>query len=135
MDPSVLGDKAQTGTLLQLESGSSRPLEFVAVGHVTLDEQADSPGWCVGGAALYAASAARSLGLRAGIVTAAGVDFPWAPLSELAGSAALGNTTTRFQNDYHDGHRRQRVLARAEPIEAIQITRLKRNQTIADDHG
>jgi hypothetical protein len=49
-------------------------LEFVAVGHVTLDET--PRGTRPGGAAYYAALTARRLGLRVGLLTSFGSDFP-----------------------------------------------------------
>ena len=49
-------------------------VDFVAVGHVTLDQT--PRGTRPGGAAYYAAMTARRLGLRVGLLTAFGSDFP-----------------------------------------------------------
>lgn len=49
-------------------------MDFVAVGHVTLDQTRS--GTRPGGAAYYAALTAHRLGLRAGLVTSFGPDFP-----------------------------------------------------------
>lgn len=49
-------------------------IDFVAVGHVTLDRTAG--GLRPGGAAYYAAVTAHRLGLRAGVLTSFGSDFP-----------------------------------------------------------
>jgi sugar/nucleoside kinase (ribokinase family) len=50
------------------------PVDFVAIGHVTLDQT--PRGTRPGGAAYYAAVTARRLGLRVGLLTSFGPDFP-----------------------------------------------------------
>jgi len=92
-------------------------VDFLAVGHVTLDEQPDG-GQRLGGAVTYAAVTAAALGLRAGVVTraephlAALFDFPGVALHLVP-----AETTTTFVNAYDDEHRRrQAVLALAPPL-------------------
>jgi len=90
---------------------------LVAVGHVTFDRigERDVPG----GSVSYAALAARRLGWEAAVVTRAGDDFD--PARDLPGvtvACTPAARTTRFVNEYDAaGRRRQRVTARAEPID------------------
>ena len=50
------------------------PVDFVAIGHVTLDQT--PRGTRPGGAAYYTAMTAHRLGLRVGLLTSYGPDFP-----------------------------------------------------------
>lgn len=90
--------------------------EFVAIGHLTLDTTGDShrrPG----GAALYAGLLAARLGLRVGLLTSFGPDFPREvipPEIEVVGLPAEATTSFRF---FHRGGKRRLSLgARAAPI-------------------
>ena len=130
MDPNPLGSKAQAGTTLRLDA-RAQPLEFIAIGHATLDKTTD--GFRAGGSALYAARTAHALGLSSALVTATGVDLPPSAFAGLGGLVALGRQSTRFDNLYQDGRRSQTVLARAEEIPASLIERLQREQPIAPD--
>lgn len=98
------------------------PLDFLAVGHVTVD-RLDS-GRRLGGAAAYAALTASRLGAKAGIVTAAAGDFPfWSPLVT-AGVEILAvpsSRSTAFDNRYRGGERVQRVLDVAAPIDGWRL--------------
>src|SRR5262249_41212780 len=62
----------QSGTVPAFASGE--PPDFVVVGHVTVDELAT--GLRPGGSVLYAGLLAHHLGLRVGLVTSWGPDFP-----------------------------------------------------------
>ena len=99
---------------------SGAPLEFLAVGHVTIDTIEGHRR--VGGAAVYAALTARRLGLTSGIITSAGTDFPfWDTLSGIETHSITAKATTTFDNDYAGGTRRQRVRALAAPIRAHHL--------------
>lgn len=94
---------------------------FLAVGHVTWDRR---PGGDVlGGAAAYAALAARRLGWEAAVATSAGPDFE--PSRDLPGVEVFlepAAATTRFVNVYDaQGERRQTLLARASPVELSRV--------------
>jgi sugar/nucleoside kinase (ribokinase family) len=105
---------------------SRAPLEFLAVGHVTIDTDTINERQRVGGAAVYAALTARYLGLKSGIVTSAGADFPfWDALSGIETHSITTKTTTAFENDYAEGTRRQRVRALAEPIRAHHLSAIQ----------
>ena len=76
----------------------------------------------MGGAAVYAALTAKHLGLRSGIVTSAGADFPfWGMLSGIETYSITAASTTAFDNDYAGTTRRQRVRALAAPIQAHHL--------------
>ena len=85
-------------------------IDFLAVGHVTIDDVQGERR--VGGAATYAAVAAKRLGLRAGIVTSAGPDFPyWDSLQGVQTRLVEAPRTTTFSNEDVNGVRRQRIGA------------------------
>jgi len=94
--------------------------DFVVVGHVVLDVAPQ--GWRLGGTATFAAVQAQRLGLRAGIVTRVGSEV--ALETELPGIALAGgpsSDTTRFENLYEGGRRRQRVLAQADVVSEADV--------------
>ncbi len=91
------------------------PLDFVAVGHVTLDRV---PGTTrLGGAAAFASVTAAMLGFRSGLLTSAAPDFPhWGSLEGVEIHCLEAPRTTEFENLYEGSERRQRVLAQAAPL-------------------
>lgn len=87
-------------------------LDYLAVGHATVDVEA-SGARRPGGSVLYAAAVAADLGLRVGVATRCGPDMaperhvPWARWS-----VARDESSTVFDNRYDaSGARRQRVLS------------------------
>jgi sugar/nucleoside kinase (ribokinase family) len=96
------------------------PPDFVAVGHLTVDEL--SSGLRPGGSALYAGLFAHQQGLRVGLLTSYGPDFPFdvlPPEIEVVGVPAVG--TTRFALDYRAGGRRLTIKERAERLEPSHL--------------
>jgi 1D-myo-inositol 3-kinase len=92
-------------------------IRFAALGHLTNDSL--STGLVPGGSALYASLAARQLGADASIITSIGDDFVGRDVlsqAQVDVRARHATRTTTFENRYVDGHRRQRVLAVAEPL-------------------
>jgi 1D-myo-inositol 3-kinase len=90
-------------------------LDLVAVGHVTLDETPQ--GTRPGGAAYYASITAHRLGLRVGLLTSCGADFPRAALpADLDITVVPAARTTRYVLASVEGGRRLRLLERAERI-------------------
>jgi sugar/nucleoside kinase (ribokinase family) len=88
------------------------PLDFVAIGHVTIDHISGRRR--LGGAAAFASLTAAGLGLRAGVVTSAGPGFPyWESLRAVEIHWQEAPRTTEFANLYEGRERRQRVLAQA----------------------
>jgi sugar/nucleoside kinase (ribokinase family) len=96
------------------------PPDFVAVGHLTVDEL--SGGLRPGGSALYAGLFAHRQGLRVGLLTSYGPDFPFdvlPPGIEVVGVPAA--VTTRFALDYRSEGRRLTLKERAACIDPSHL--------------
>ena len=94
---------------------ASAPLDFVAIGHVTIDHIDGRRR--LGGAAAFASLTASRLGLRTGVVTSAGPGFPyWEALRGIEIHWEEAARSTEFANLYEGGERRQRVLGHAAPL-------------------
>ncbi len=92
------------------------PPDFVAVGHLTVDEL--ESGLRPGGSALYAGLFAHQQGLRVGLLTSYGPDFPFEVLPpEIEVAAVPAAATTRFALDYRSGGRRLTLKERAARLE------------------
>jgi sugar/nucleoside kinase (ribokinase family) len=91
-------------------------VDFVAIGHVTLDQ---TPGGTrPGGAAYYAAIAARRLGLRVAVLTSCGPAFPADAFpSDVEVVNVPSDRTTVFEINESARGRHLRVLSRAADIE------------------
>jgi 1D-myo-inositol 3-kinase len=90
-------------------------LDFVAIGHVTLDRFGDvvRPG----GAALYAAVTAHRLGLSAGILTSHAADYPLEAIPSRIEVVTLeAPATTVFEYDAVSGDRQQKLVSTARPL-------------------
>ncbi len=106
-----------------MPAGSRLPgIDYLAVGHVTVDLAPDGRG-VAGGAVTYAALAARALGRRPGIVTRADPAFVRPDLLPgVALHVVPAECTTTFVNAYGRGGRRtQRVLAVAPALAGADI--------------
>jgi sugar/nucleoside kinase (ribokinase family) len=96
------------------------PLDFVAVGHLTVDELAS--GLRPGGSALYAGLFAHRQGLRVGILTSTGPDFPFDVLPpEIEVVSVPTAASTRFALHYGAGGRRLTLRARAARLEPAHL--------------
>jgi sugar/nucleoside kinase (ribokinase family) len=101
-------------------STPEEPLDFVAVGHLTVDELAS--GLRPGGSVLYAGLLAHRLGLRVGIVTSHGPDFPRDVLPpEIEVLAVPVPATTRFALRYTPKGRTLLLRARAAPLTPVDL--------------
>lgn len=93
--------------------------QFLVIGHAVQDllsEEDPSP-WRLGGAAVYASSLSRKLGLRTAVLTSAGPEIDLAaafPGVELANVPS--DASTQFRNVYGRDRRRQFLPRRAAPI-------------------
>lgn len=111
-----------------LHSVRMEPVDYLAIGHITIDDTPDGPR--IGGSAAYAAVTARAFGLRTGILTAWGEELP---ADELEGIAILNigaEHSTRFENSYIDGARTQRILHQAPELDFHHIPEGWRNASI-----
>lgn len=97
-----------------------RAPDFVAVGHVTLDETPSERR--PGGAALYAAVTAHRLGYSAGLLTSFGPDFPREVIPPELGLVCVpAAATTTFRHELGPGGRRLTLLGRAAGLEARHL--------------
>ena len=94
--------------------------EFVAVGHLTVDET--PAGLRPGGSALYAGLLAHRQGLRVGLVTSYGPDFPFEVLPpDIDIVAVPAAATTRFAIQYGSGGRVLSLRARAAGLAPLHV--------------
>jgi len=104
--------------------------DFVAVGHVTLDET--QAGRRPGGAALYAALTAHRLGWSAGLLTSFGPDFPREVFPpELQVVRVPAGMTTSFRLEAGPRGRRLTLLGRATDLEVDHLPEAWRSASLA----
>ena len=109
---------------------TGRLLDFVAVGHVTIDRVSGRRR--LGGAAAFASLTAARLGLRSGLVTSAATSFPyWNLLEGVEIHCQEAARTTEFENVYEGRRRRQRVLAEADPLTRHSLASIR--ERLAED--
>lgn len=95
--------------------------DFLVVGHLTRDEQPDGT-FTLGGAPTFAATAARNLGYRVGILTCAADGYPEPELLHDIEIVRIPSpATTTFRNRYVQGRRTQYVRDVAPVIRAADI--------------
>ena len=100
------------------------PLEFIAIGHVTIDRVGDERR--LGGAAAYASLAARHLGVKTGLVTSAGPEFPyWDRFAGIHTKTIDAAHTTELEHRYREGERQQYVHQVASVIRAEHLAELE----------
>ena len=93
--------------------------QFLVIGHIVQDliSESDPASWRLGGAASFASTTARNLGLRTAVLTSASADLP---LSELLPGIDFevvhSRSTTQMRNLYGEGPRLQFVPQRAAPL-------------------
>jgi 1D-myo-inositol 3-kinase len=105
------------------------PVDFVAIGHVTLDRT--PRGTRPGGAAYYTAVTAHRLGLRVGLLTSFGPDFPREAIP--AGIEVVNvpaERTTTFRIGQSGRTRELAVLARAADLEAAALPEAWQDATL-----
>ena len=91
------------------------------MGHVTRDLVAGG-GFRIGGTVTYAATTARALGYRVGVLTSAGDDLPLETTfqdTDLRVVPAAQSTT--FENIYHQGHRTQFIRSTAAVLRPVDL--------------
>lgn len=95
-------------------------LDYLVIGHVTKD--LFNGGYKIGGTATYSAMTARRLGQSVGIVTSKGSDIDLGQLpSDIHISTCPSETSTTFENLYHDGHRQQHLWSQASLLTGSHI--------------
>src|SRR6185295_2956013 len=114
--------------------GDMTPVDFVAIGHVTLDQT--PRGTRPGGAAYYTAMTAHRLGLRVGLLTSFGPDFPRDAIPagiDVVTVPSERTTTFRISSGGPGRAARARplaVLARSADLEADALPEAWRDATL-----
>jgi sugar/nucleoside kinase (ribokinase family) len=89
------------------------------IGHIARDLTPQGPQ--LGGTVSYSALTARALGLRVGIVTATGSDFPLEALNGIPLVSIESTSSTTYENIYTETGRVQYLRARAEQLELDRV--------------
>ena len=111
-----------------LELTTIEAIEYLVIGHVTRDENSDSPS--LGGTAAYAALTARALGLRVGILTSCGVENSFDALDGIYIISIPSKHTTTFENIYIQDERQQILHQIAAPISFDHVPEVWRRTPI-----
>jgi sugar/nucleoside kinase (ribokinase family) len=90
------------------------PVDYLVIGHVARD--LTPQGSRLGGTVAYSALTARALGLRVGIVTAAGADVSLEPLFGIPVISVESGSSTTYENIYSEQGRVQYLRAQASRI-------------------
>ncbi len=112
------------------EAAENRGIDYLLLGHVTVD-RLDDKRVAMGGTATYAAVAARNLGARAAVHTSA--SYEPGLIDSLAGVLVAripSEYTTCFVNDYAAGMRRQSLESMAEKLTYEQLLPEWRNPPV-----
>jgi sugar/nucleoside kinase (ribokinase family) len=107
---------------------SLEPVDYLVIGHLTCD--VIPGGLRLGGAASYAALTARAMGLRVGIVTAWGNEFPLGALEGIQVVAAPAEHSTTYENIYTDQGRIQYIHHQAPRIDLSTVPEVWRRAPI-----
>ena len=95
------------------------PVDYLVIGHVARDLTPD--GSALGGTVAYSALTARALGLRVGIVTAAGSDVSLEPLNGIPIVTIGSKSSTTYENIYSEHGRVQHLRAQASRIDLEHV--------------
>jgi sugar/nucleoside kinase (ribokinase family) len=98
---------------------SLEPVDYLVIGHVAHDLAPEGPR--LGGTAAYSALTARALGMRVGIVTAAGPETSLAPLKDIPVVSIESPQSTTFENIYTDHGRIQYLRAQATRLDLSRV--------------
>jgi sugar/nucleoside kinase (ribokinase family) len=94
--------------------------DYLVIGHVTKDLY--DGGYKLGGTATYSALTARQLGCTVGIVTSHGPDIVLDHLpSDICIVTFPSESSTTFENLYHDGQRRQFLWSQAQVLTSSHV--------------
>ena len=98
---------------------SLEPVDYLVIGHVAHDLAPEGPR--LGGTAAYSALTARALGMRVGIVTAAGPETSLAPLKDIPVVSIESPQSTTFENIYTEHGRIQYLRAQATRLDLNRV--------------
>lgn len=111
-----------------LDSVPFEPVDYLVIGHVARDLTPD--GARLGGTVAYSALTARALGLRVGIVTAAGTDVSLEPLRDIPLVSIESKSSTTYENIYTEDGRVQYFRSQATRIDLEHVPDHWRNASI-----
>lgn len=104
------------------------PVDYLVIGHVAHDLTPEGPR--LGGTVAYSALTARALGMRVGIVTAAGPETSLTTLQDIQVVSFETPRSTTFENIYTEHGRVQYLRAQATRIDFNAIPKEWRNTAI-----
>ena len=104
------------------------PVDYLVIGHVAHDLTPDGPR--VGGTVAYSALTARALGMKVGIVTAAGPETLLNVLNDIPVISQTSPQSTTYENIYTEHGRIQYLRARAQRIDLNQVPESWRHASI-----
>lgn len=107
---------------------SLEPVDYLVIGHVAHDLAPEGPR--LGGTAAYSALTAQALGLRVGVVTAAGPETSLAALNDIPVVSLESPESTTFENIYNEHGRIQYVRAQATRIDFQRVPETWRGASI-----
>lgn len=107
---------------------SFESIDYLVIGHVARD--LTPSGVQLGGTVAYSALTAQALGLRVGIVTAAGPDILLEPLHDVPLFLIKSISSTTYENIYKDNRRIQYLRSQAAQIDFDQIPEVWRDAAI-----
>ena len=96
------------------ESATFEPVDYLVIGHVARDLTPN--GIQLGGTAAYSALTAQALGLRVGIVTAAGSELSLDPLKDIPLVSIESDSSTTFENIHEGSGRVQYLRSQADMV-------------------
>jgi len=104
------------------------PVDYLVIGHLAHDLTPD--GWRLGGTAAYSALTARALGLRVGVVTAAGRETSLDALYGIPVISLESPQSTTFENIYTEHERVQYLRAQASRVDFNNVPAVWRRTPI-----
>ena len=104
------------------------PVDYLVIGHVARD--ITPYGIRIGGTVAYSALTAHALGLRVGVVTAAGADMPLDIFNGISIVSLESQSSTTFENVYTQQERVQYVRGQASHIDLDRVPVEWRNTPI-----
>jgi sugar/nucleoside kinase (ribokinase family) len=107
---------------------SLEPVDYLVIGHVAHDLTPAGPR--LGGTAAYSALTARALGLRVGVVTAAGSETSLEALNDIPTLTIESQQSTTFENIYTENGRIQYLRAQATRIDFASVPEVWRTASI-----
>ena len=107
---------------------SFEPVDYLVIGHVAHDLTREGPR--LGGTAAYSALTARALGLRVGVVTAAGRETLLEALNGIQVLSSVSPQSTTFENIYTENGRVQYLRAQATRLDFDSVPQVWRTASI-----